>query len=581
MTQTSWYYNRGVLVRLWGLLLLVGCLGLNAQDLLLHNGKIVTADAEMTVHQAVLIRNGRIRAVGDSEPLVRQALAEGLPLYDLEGRTVLPGLVDSHVHALSAGLSEYRGEIPPLDSFAAIQDYIRERAKKTPPGEWIVVPRTFPTRLAEMQMPTRQTLDVTRKHPVLFDASYVVVVNSYALEKAGINRSTPHPPGGELVVDERGEPTGILKNARSLLPDLEESESFSEEEELDALEKMLRRYVAAGLTAVGDRAVDAEEIALYRQLKDQGRLPLRVVLTWRPGASKRFREIEDDLRNADFTTGGGDDWLKFGAYKVTLDGGMTIGTAYQRRPYGSFGRQLYGMTNPDDIGQRFVGPEKLLAIFRAARDEGWQLTAHCQGGGAIDTFLRVLAELDQDRPIAKERHHLMHASFQSPEAIALAARLGVEADVQSPWLYFDAPALLRVMGDEGMRYFFPLRSYIDAGVIVAGGSDHMIGFDKRRAVNPYDPFFQMWVSVTRTMKSGETLEPEQRVTREEALRMHTSWAAYLQFAEDERGSVEVGKLGDLVVIDRDFLTVPEDQIREIEPVMTIIEGEIVWQRPVN
>jgi len=129
-----------------------------------------------------------------------------------------------------------------------------------------------------------------------------------------------------------------------------------------------------------------------------------------------------------------------------------------------------------------------------------------------------------------------------------------------------------------MKYFFPLRSYIDAGVIVAGGSDHMIGFDKNKAVNPYNPFFQMWMAITRQTREGNTLGPEQRISREEALKMHTTWAAYLQFAEDERGSIEVGKLADLVVIDRDFLACPVEEIKDIEPRMTIIEGKIVYQR---
>ena len=567
-------------------ILALGCLFLSVDcsvgfaqaGLILHHGKIITMDPLVSIHEAVAIQGGKIVAVGSNESVLARYAASDMPMLDLEGRSVVPGLVDSHVHALSAALSEFREPLPPLDSFAAIQNYVRQKAKKTPKGEWIIVPRTFPTRLAEMRMPTRELLDVTAQHPVLFDASYTVVVNSYALRISGITRDTEAAPNSEIVKDENGEPNGILKNARGLLKGLDAAENFTAEEKLNALEQMLRRYVAAGLTAVGDRAVDGEQIALYRQLKEQGRLPLRVVMTWRPGAAGPFEEIVRDLNTADFSTHAGDRWLKFGAYKVTLDGGMTIGTAYQRFPYGAFGKQLYGMTNPDDRGLRFVMPEKLLATNRLARERGWQLTAHCQGGGAVDAFLDVIEELNRDRPLARERHHLMHASFQSPEAIARAARLGVLADVQSPWLYFDGPALERVFGAEGMRYFFPLRAYIDAGVIVAGGSDHMIGFDKNKAVNPYNPFFQMWVAITRTTSEGKTLGPEQQISREEALKMHTTWAAYLQFAENERGSIEVGKLADMVVLDQDYLTCPLDQIKDIEPRMTIVEGSIVYQK---
>jgi predicted amidohydrolase YtcJ len=258
-----------------------------------------------------------------------------------------------------------------------------------------------------------------------------------------------------------------------------------------------------------------------------------------------------------------------------MDGGMTIGTAYQRHPYGPFGRELYGLTNPDDRGQIFATPDKYLAIMRAAREKGWQLSAHSQGGGAVDAFLDTMEALDHERPIAPSRSHLIHASFQSAEAIARAKRLGILADVQSPWLYLDAPALEKVFGYDGMRMFYPLRSYLDAGVRICGGSDHMIGFDKNHAVNPYNPFLNMWTAVARKTVAGEVLHPEQKITREEALRMHTIWAAYFQFEEQAKGSLERGKLADLVVIDRDYLTCPEDEIKNIEPLATMVEGRIV------
>ena len=547
-------------------------------DLILHNGKIVTVDGQFSIQQAVAIRSGTIVAVGQDSAVLRAERGPKTELIDLHGRTVLPGLVDAHVHALEAGLSEYRGPIPPLDSFAAVQAYIRQKAGKTPKGEWIVVPRTFPTRLKEMQMPTRDVLDIEKEHPVLFDASYVVILNSYALKQCGIDRNTPNPPGGEVVKDANGEPNGILKNAQSLVKGLNRSEHFSEAEKLDALEQQLRRYVAAGLTAVGDRAVDAEQISVYQKLKAAGRLPIRAVLTWRPDASKPTATLEKEIESAPFTTNTGDSWLKFGTFKLTLDGGMTIGTAYQRYPYGPFGKQLYGKTDPDDRGQLFIPPAKLLAVMRAARNRGWQLTTHDQGGGAVDNFLDTLEALDREKPIAPTRSHLMHASFQSPEAIARMKKMGILADVQAAWLYLDAPALERVFGYDGMRYFYPLRSYIDSGIIVAAGSDHMIGHGKNTAVNPYNPFLSMWTEVTRLTDRGKVMHPEQRISRAEALKTHTIWAAYLQFAEKERGSIETGKFADLVVIDRDYLTCPEAQIKAIQPVMTILDGKIVHRR---
>jgi len=550
-------------------------------DLILFNGKIVTVDRQFRIGQAVAIKSGRIVAVGLDDSILKAERGLKTALTNLHGATVLPGLVDAHVHALEAGLSEFRAPIPTLDSFEAVQAYIRQLAATTPKGEWIVVPRTFPTRLKEMRMPTRETLDVAKEHPVLFDASYVVVLNSYALKQCGIDRNTPNPPGGEVVKDANGEPNGILKNATSLVKGLDRNGHFTEAEKLDALEQQLKRYVAAGLTAVGDRAVDGEQISLYQKLKATGRLPIRAVLTWRPDGSQPAATLQQQIEAAPYTTNTGDSWLKFGTFKLTLDGGMTIGTAFQRYPYGPFGKQLYGKTDPEDRGQLFIPPDKLLAVMRTARNRGWQLTTHDQGGGAVDNFLDTLEQLDREKPIAPTRSHLMHASFQSPEAIARMKKMGILADVQSSWLYLDAPALEEVFGYDGMQYFYPLRSYIDAGIIVAAGSDHMIGHDKNHAVNPYNPFLSMWTEVTRLTGvpsgHGKVIHPEQKISRAEALKTHTIWAAYLQFADNERGTIEPGKLADLVVIDRDYLTCPEEQIKDIRPVVTILDGKIVYR----
>ncbi len=565
------------MMRVLGILFAFAAFGADA-DLILHNGKIVTVDPQFSIRQAVAMKSGRITAVGrDADVLKERGTATRV--VDLQGRMVLPGLFDSHVHALEAGLSEYRAPLPPLDSIAAVQSFLREKAKTTPKGEWIVVPRTFPTRLAELKMPTRGDLDVVPDHPVMFDASYVVIANSLALKISGITRETPNPSGGEIVRDARGEPNGILKNAARLLKGVPRgSAGLTESDRLRALEEQLKRYAAAGLTSVSDRAVDAEQIALYRKLKDQGRLPVRVSLTWRPDASRSVEELAAAIKGADFVTKSGDDRLRFAAFKLTLDGGMTIGTAYQRYPYGAFGKQLYGKTNPDDRGQLFIAPEKLTAVMRVARERGWQLTTHDQGGAAVDTFLDTLEALDRERPIRESRSFLMHASFQSPEAIARMKRMGVLADTQSQWLYKDAPALEKVFGHAGMRYFFPLRSYLDAGIVVAAGSDHMIGHDRNKAVNPYNPFLSMWIMVARKTDRGEVLYPEERITRAEAVKTHTIWGAYLEFTEKQKGSVEVGKLADVVVIDRDLLTCPEDQMREIEPVMTVLDGKVVYEK---
>lgn len=547
-------------------------------ELILTNGKIVTLDGRSTIAQALAIREARIVAVGTSSDVLVKERGANTKIIDLQGKTVLPGLTDAHVHTLSAGLSEFRRSLPSLDSITDIQNYIREAAKTTPKGAWIIVPRTLPPRLREMRFPTKQDLDVVRDHPVAFDGSYVWSANTMALQLSGITRNTPNPPGGEVVKGPDGEPNGILRNANSLLKGASAADTFTKEEKLAAIEAMLRRYAAAGLTSVGDRAVVPAEAALFQELKSSGRLPIRVVLTWRPNAGRPVETIVSEIQREKATTNQGDEWLKYGTFKITLDGGQSVGTAFQRVPYGPFGKQLYGQTNPDARGTLFVDPEKLYKIYSAARAKGWQLTAHAQGGGAVDTLLDVFERLDRERPIRDSRSHVMHGSFLSEDAIVRMKKMGIALDAQPDWLHYDVPALERVFGRDKMRWFFPLKSVLAAGIPVAGGSDHMIGYDKNNAVNPYNPFFNMWMAITRKMRDGQVFYPEERINRDQALRLYTTGAAWMQFAEKERGSLENGKFADLVVIDRDYLTCPEDDIRRIEPLMTMVAGKVVYER---
>jgi hypothetical protein len=287
-------------------------------------------------------------------------------------------------------------------------------------------------------------------------------------------------------------------------------------------------------------------------------------------------QVEKMIHDSPWVTNLGDEWLKFGGFKVNLDGGMTIGTAYQREPYGPNQTFVYGEDHLDNRGTLAMSPEKLYGIMKAARDRGWQLSAHAQGGGAEDLLLQTFEKLNHDKPIGPSRSHVIHASLQSPEALALCKKLGVLLDVQTDWIYLDGVAMQQVISPAAMKYFIPLRSILDAGVMAVGGSDHFTGWDKNTSLNPYNPFLEMWIAVTRKTRQGVTLQPEQRITREEALKMYTSSPAYMEFAEKERGTIETGKFADLTVIDRDFFKVPEDQIKDIQPVMTLVGGRVVY-----
>jgi predicted amidohydrolase YtcJ len=575
--RTAWRAWRHVALALLVASIAIGALGTttraaNDADMILHGGKVVTADNGFTVAEAVAIKDGRIVAVGTSRDVLARERGAKTRIIDLKGRSVLPGLMDSHTHPLGAAVSELTTQFAVIRSFDDIRSYIRQQAATTPKGQWIFVPKTFPARLKEMRMPTREVLDATLDHPVYYDASYANAVNSYALKISGITRDTPDPAGegARIIKDAKGEPNGILTGqATALLKGLpRRDERVSEQQRLDALEAMLKRYAAAGLTGVTDRGASEESIQAYNKLKAAGRLPIRVVMTYRGSL--------EQLRRSKYRTGQGDAWLKFGAFKVGLDGGINAGTSFMREPWQPYAAELFGFYDPKMRGDLRMPFDELAVIMRVAWEQGWPLSAHAQGSAAIEGLLDVWEKLDKEKPIAATRSHPIHASFLTPDIIARAKRLGVMFDVQPDWFYFDGLAMSKVVSAQALRYFNPYQSLAKAGVLFAGGSDHMIGWDKNNAINAYNPFLGMYAAITRKTSQGVVLTPEEKLTREQALRMYSHWGAILNHAEKERGSIESGKLADLVVIDRDFLTCPEEQIKDIQAVLTIVEGRAVY-----
>ena len=286
-------------------------------------------------------------------------------------------------------------------------------------------------------------------------------------------------------------------------------------------------------------------------------------------------EVREEIERIPFITGFGDNWLRAGSLKTVIDGGILIGTAYLREPYGPH-TQIYGFVDPDYRGVLSVPRENVFEMAKVANELGWQMTSHTTGGGATDLLLDAYEAADRAKPILGKRFTVTHGNFPNADAIARAKKLGVAFDVQPAWLYLDGPVIKDVFGPERMKHFQPLRALFDAGIVVGGGSDHMIRFDPRLATNPYHPFLGMWIAVTRKMVDGNVLNPEQRISRMEALKMWTWNGAYLSFEEKEKGSIEPGKLADLVVVSKDFANCPEDEIKDIEALQTIVGGKVVY-----
>jgi predicted amidohydrolase YtcJ len=546
-------------------------------DSIYYNGNIITVAPASATAQAVAIRGDRFLAVGSDADVMKTAGPQ-TKRFDLQGKTVVPGLIDSHVHPISAALSELDGPVPVFHSIPEIQTYIRTQASKLPAGQLIFVPKIYSTRLAERRYPTRAELDaVSANREAMVDNGYASVLNSALLRRLGITRDTPQPANGRIAKDANGEPNGLILGAPQLLGVLRGSRKYTPEDRVWALRNMQRRYNEAGLTSIIDRGEGPDGFRTYQTLHDAGDLSIRAYVTYLIKAQGTPDEVREEIERFPFVTGWGDEWVRVGSLKTVADGGILIGTAYLREPYGLH-TQIYGFVDPDYRGVLSVRRENLFEMAKVADQLGWQMTAHTTGGGSTDLLLDAYEAADKIKPIRDRRFTVTHGNFPNRRAIERARKLGVVFDIQPAWLHLDGAAIKDVFGPERMAHFQPLRDLFDAGIVVAGGSDHMIRFDPRLATNPFHPFFGMWMAVTRKTVDGAVLNPEQRISRAEALKMWTWNGAYLMFEEKEKGSIEPGKLADMVVITKDFATCPEDEIKDIEALETIVGGKVVYRR---
>ncbi len=547
-------------------------------DVVYYNAKVITMWEGRPLAEALAVRGNRFLAVGSNQEVLKRADFHTRRV-DLGGRTVVPGLIDSHTHPTGAALSEQEGPVPVMNTIADVQDYIRRQAARLPPDRLIFVPKVYATRLRERRYPNRYELDeAAADRPVVADNGYASVLNSFLLRRMNITRDTPQPPNGKIIKDARGEPTGLILGAPDLLGPLRRTRGRTHRDLLWAIESMQRKYNEAGITSTIDRGQGPEGFRAYQELRQAGKLTVRTYVTFLISGQGTPQQVREEILRIPFVTGWGDEWLRVGSIKTIVDGGILIGTAFLREPYGP-NTQVYGYEDPDYRGVLYLPKENLFEMARVANQLGWQMTAHTAGGGATDLLLDAYEAADREKPIRPRRFTVSHGNFPNREARARALRMGVLFDCQPAWHHFDGPALKHVFGPARMKDFIPLRSLLDEGVMVAGGSDHMIRFDSREAINPYHPFFGMWMAVTRRTADGSVLNPEQRIRREEALRLWTLNAAYLSFEENIKGSIEPGKLADFVVISKDFLTCPEDEIKDIEALLTVVDGREVYRRP--
>ena len=550
-------------------------------DFVLLEGRVQTLDERAPQAQAVAIRAEQIVYVGDDAG-AKAFIGPKTEVYRAGGRTVIPGLNETHVHALGAATGEAVQPFEQLGSIAEIQAWVRQQAPKTPEGEWIRLPRVDVTRIAERRIPTRADLDAAAPdRPAVYIWQYanrqIQVLNSAALRAAGITRDAPQPARGKIVVDSSGEPTGVIEDAPTLTAKFLPNKRPTPEESLDSLEKLLHVYTTLGITSITERGSNVDGWRVYKQMREAGRLPVRTTLTIRIGSDGSLEGAERAIRALPFRFGEGDDWVKIGPLKIGVDGGVLYGTAYMREPYGPQSFSLYGLNDPLYRGLLQMEADKVKNVIRAGHRLGWQMSSHVTGDAGVDLVLDAVEAANADAPIAERRYTLIHAYFANADTAARAAKLGVCVDTQPAWFYKDGDALLDAFGRKRIEPFIGAATWRAGGVKVALNSDHMQGFDPDRSLNPFNPFLAMYAAITRKTESGQLIGPAERVSRLDALKMMTVDAAWLHFDETRKGTLEVGKLGDLAVLSDDFFRCDEEQIPKLRSVLTVVGGKVVYR----
>jgi len=438
----------------------------------------------------------------------------------------------------------------------------------------------FSTRLLELRAPTLEELDsVAPNNPVFLNGTFGGVINSSAMCASGISEKTEHP--GILRDKETGGLNGKLRFTAFKLLKQPLEKTFSIKNRALALNKMFDLYHRVGFTGVTSGLLSRKDIALYRYMKEKRMLNMRVFINIAvdfPFKDMPLEEIRESVKALGSPTGYGDEWIRIGALKVLMDGGILTGTAYLREPWGHKANKIFGVVDPTYRGIAQFSADEFTMLCQAGAEKGWKMTAHCTGGGGVDILLDAYEKVNRTIDVRPLRFSIIHGNFFTPEAIFRAKELGVVADCQPAWFYKDADAMLYIFGSERMRTFNPYRSLIDCGIIVSAGSDHMIKLDDKDSINPYSPWLAMWAMVTRKTERGTVIVPEEAISREEAIRCYTINNAYSSFEENIKGSIEPGKLADMVILEDDFLNCAEDRIKDIEVKMTIVGGKVVYER---
>lgn len=545
-------------------------------DLIAVGGEVLTMETVDAVAQAFAVKDGRIAAVGTNEEIERLAGPDTRRL-DLKGRLVTPGLIDTHIHVASlgsigagAGLAfvgtDRVADVSDVDSIDGIVDVVRERARDLPDGEWVVT--GWPAGLPQGVLPTRWDLDrAAPDKPVMISGYPYVVVNSLLLEQAGITRETQSPAGGEILRDERGEPNGALsfQAVYQLLPTPPQP---SVEETEAAIKRVHDAFLAEGLTAYKDAGVRENAIEAYRRLRrnDEMKCRTHLMYTW-------LWSKEDALHAVEVVKQEGDEVLSTGSVKLSLDGGIPSRTAWS---YEDWHRDYYEVVE-GSRGYWKIEPGELDEMVEILNEHGLQISCHCEGDRAIDTYLAAIEKALEKHPRTSARHTVIHCNLPTDEAIEKMRSLGDNIAIEPQAIWMGDDRFASGCGPERSKRHMPFNTWLRAGLTVGNGCDF--------PPEPFPPRLGIWSSCTREAIPGKygryPYGTEECITVEEAIHTYTMGGAKCLHWEKDLGSLEPGKCADFVVWDRDLRSIPGTELKDARVELTAVGGEILFERDVT
>jgi hypothetical protein len=523
-------------------------------DLVLVRGNVVTMDPRQPRAEAVAVKDGRFLAVG-SDADVRNLATAGTTVVDLGGKTVLPGLIDAHTHGAYSGKINFLQVDLDVATLAELKERLWKKAASLPPGAWIRAGKYDDTKLDDKRLITRRDLDeAVPAHPVFVThrSGHIFIANSRALEAAGVRRETPDPAVGIMDRDAGGEPTGVFRGERAADVVSRHLPPFTREEVLKATISQLAEFAKSGLTGIHDAEASAEELRAYADARLQEKLALRVTCMVR-------QEEIGPLLPYGIRTGLGDDWLRIGATKITIDGAIAGRTARLSKPY---------VGRPQDFGLLTMTQEELDRKVLEAHQAGWQVGVHANGDVAIDMVLKTYEKTLRAAPRPDPRFRIEHCTVVNPDLLRRIKAQGVIPTPFCSYVYWHCEKWPEY-GDDRLEWMFAMRSFLDHGIPATGSSDYIPG--------PFEPLMGIQSCVTRRGRDGKVWGPSQRITVEEAIRCYTRHGAYASFDESRKGSIEAGKLADLVVLGRDPSKVDPGTIMTIPAEGTMVGGRWAWR----